>query len=136
MKNLFLFLLAAFALTSASHSSEFKPSSLPAYAENHAFVAIGSDGFLYAAASNSNGYVFKSLLEQYRFVPTGNGFAGDILAGRKVFYLGASCDAASDDLTGSWTKSGTGLDFVIEAQNGARISFRLLSTGLSPSHSC
>jgi len=133
----FLLLFSSIVACSAPAGAQtWSETDLPAYATNVEFVAIGSDGLLYSVSSNPNGYVFTSLLETYRFEPSGNGFTGRILAARKTFYLGASCDAAGDGVEGSWTVAGTGLAFAISASDDVLQSFHLLSTGLSPGHTC
>ncbi|WP_422377055.1 hypothetical protein [Roseibium sp.] len=129
----FLFLSLSVAASSANNWIE---ADLPAYADDTEFVAIGTDGLLYSVSANPNGYVFTSLQDAYRFEPSGDGFTGRILSARKVYYLGASCDAAGEGLTGSWTVNGTGLAFAISGPAGVLQSFHLLSTGLTPNHSC
>ncbi|MBN9671339.1 hypothetical protein [Roseibium aggregatum] len=136
MKRVSFLLLAFVSSSVASGASDWKPAGLPAYARNIPYVAIGGDGLLYEVTSNRNGYVFTSILETYRFQPSGNAFAGEILAGKQVTYLGASCDASTGNASGTWSVSGTGLDFAVATGNDARMVFRLLSTGLTPSHSC
>ncbi|GAB4510925.1 MAG: hypothetical protein Tsb0019_05890 [Roseibium sp.] len=111
-------------------------AELPAYSDDTEFVAIGSDGLLYAVTSNPNGYVFTSLLKTYKFEPSGDGFTGLILSGKQVYYLGSSCDAASERFKGSWSVNNTGLAFAIADAGRPVMTFNLLSTGLSPSHSC
>ena len=136
MKQFVLLLALALLPTLPAKSGDWKIADLPKYAEDVTFVAIGSDGLLYAARSNPNGYVFESLSDLYRFSPSGDGFSGKVMARKPLYYLGAGCDAAGEGLTGEWTKSGNGLDFAISKGSDAVISFRLLSTGLSPSHAC
>lgn len=133
-----LLLLSAIFLifTSASSAQTWTETDLPAYSDEFEFLAIGTDGLLYTVSSNPNGYVFASLMDVYRFEPSGDGFTGRILSAKKIFYLGASCDAAGEGLTGSWTVNGTGLAFAISGHDKVLHSFQLLSTGLSPSHSC
>lgn len=118
-------------------ADDWVEKQIPAYAEETENLVIGSDGMFYAASSNPNGYVLTSILDKYRFEMTsGDGFAGKIMAGKAVIYLGASCDAVAGSISGTWVNDSTGLNFVVEGQAGQRFGFRFLSTGLQPAHSC
>lgn len=128
--------LSFLAVSANAQAADLKPAELPAYAKAVKNVAIGSDGYLYAVEANPSGYVFKSLLDKYGFNVAGDGFGTQILAGREIYYLGKSCDAANGTSHGSWTRDGTGLFFAVELENAKRTMFRLLETGIEPSHSC
>ena len=136
MSRLLPLFVLSFMCAFPAEAQNWTETDLPAHASETDFVAIGSDGLLYSVGSNRNGYVFTSLREIYRFEPSGDGFTGRILSAKKIFYLGASCDAAGEGLTGSWTVNSTGLAFAIAAPDRVLQSFHLLSTGLSPSHAC
>lgn len=136
MRQLLLLCCLLLFAASPSRAVDWTQAELPAYSGNEEFVAIGSDGLLYAVGSNANGYVFTSLLDQYRFVPSGDGFSGRILSGKKVYYLGKSCDAAGDGAEGTWSVNNTGLAFAISSGGKVVQSFNLLSTGLAPGHAC
>jgi hypothetical protein len=130
---LYVFLLA---LAANAQAADLKPGELPSYAKGIRNVAIGSDGYLYAVDANPSGYVFKSLLDKYGFSVAGDGFGTEVLAGKEVYYLGKSCDAANGTSHGFWTKDGTGLFFAVELANAQAVTFRVLETGIEPSHSC
>ncbi|MEP3045963.1 MAG: hypothetical protein ABJL55_07775 [Roseibium sp.] len=135
MKYFVLYFLSLLFLATTAHAAEWKSVDLPAYSNDIHNIAIGSDGLLYEVTSNPNGYVFASILDQFRFEPTGR-FTGEIMAKRNAYYLGTSCDAEGEGHRGTWTKDGTGLNFAISAGSAMVLSFRLLSTELEPSHSC
>lgn len=130
------FSLSVLAAAASAEAAELKTAELPAYAKGVRNVAIGSDGYLYAVDANPSGYVFKSLLDKYGFNIAGDGFGTEVLAGKEIYYLGKSCDAASGTSHGSWTRDGTGLFFAVELENAKAATFRLLETGIEPSHSC
>lgn len=124
------------ASTQMVQAEEWREADLPAYSEAVEFVAIGSDGFLYEATSNQNGYVFRSIQAQYGYLPGSSPFTVRIVAAHVEYYLGASCDAAVHDQTGTWTRDSTSLNYLAEFPGSGNVTFRLLDTGLAPSHSC
>lgn len=130
------FSVSILAAVASAGAADLKTAELPAYAKGVRNVAIGSDGYLYAVDANPSGYVFKSLLDKYGFSVAGDGFGTEVLAGKEIYYLGKSCDAANGTSHGSWTRDGTGLFFAVELENAKAATFRLLETGIEPSHSC
>lgn len=124
------------AVAANAQAADLKRGELPSYAKGVRNVAIGSDGYLYAVDANPSGYVFKSLLNKYGFNVSGDGFGTEVLAGKEIYYLGKSCDAANGTSHGSWTKDGTGLFFAVELESARAVTFRVLETGIEPSHSC
>lgn len=118
-------------------AAQWSEKQLPAYADDVAFLAIGSDGLLYSASANANGYVMETVLDKYRAgAPSADGFTVKILGGKDIIYLGASCDAVTPAYKGRWVNDGIGLNIRIDGQAGEVMTFRLLSTGLEPFHDC